>query len=244
MGGWIKLHRKLLENPLMRRPSWAWLWVVLLLKANHKETSMIWNGKLLVIKEGQFVTGRKELSEQSGLPESTVEDILKYLENQHQIQQQKETKYRLITIINWNEYQEPDTESNNKATTKQQQSDTNNNDKKDKKDSFSKEKHFGYEIVEPLNKEAEASSFKEKAKPENNRIRQYFRQECKKALGESPPDSVAAASIVARALKRLTEKQCKEKIDYWLTGTHSDQKLLSITACFSDNEVNGYLTGI
>lgn len=133
--GWIKLHRKLLENPIMKRPLWAWLWVVLLLKANHKETKMIWNNNIIIVKEGQFITGRKELSKTSGIPESTIEDILKYLENSLQIRQQKTTKYRLITIVNWKDYQKPD----NKATTKQQQSDTNkndNNEKNDKKNTY------------------------------------------------------------------------------------------------------------
>ena len=108
------------------------MWIVLLLKANHKETKMIWNNNLIVIKEGQFITGRKELSKASGIPESTIEDILKYFEISEQIQQQKTTKYRLITIINWKDYQNTD----NKATTKQQQSDTNKNDNKDKNDTI------------------------------------------------------------------------------------------------------------
>lgn len=124
----------------MKKPTWAWLWVVLLLKANHKEEKMIWNNNIIIIKEGQFITGRKELSKASGIPESTLEDILKYLENQHQIEQQKTTKYRLITIVNWKDYQKPDIKSDNKATTKQQQADTNKNDnnvKNEKKDSIS-----------------------------------------------------------------------------------------------------------
>ena len=51
------------------------------------------------------------------------------LEKQHQIRQQKTTKFRLITIQNWNKYQSSDNNSDNKATTKQQQPDTYNNDK-------------------------------------------------------------------------------------------------------------------
>lgn len=128
--GWIKLHRKLLENPIMKKPLWAWLWVVLLLKANHKETKMIWNNNIIIVKEGQFITGRKELSKTSGIPESTIENILKYLENSSQIRQQKTTKYRLITIVNWKDYQKPD----NKPTTSRQQADTNKNDNNEKND--------------------------------------------------------------------------------------------------------------
>jgi len=135
MNGYIKLHRKLLENPLMKKPTWAWLWVVLLLKTNHEDNTFIFNGETITIKRGQFLTGRKQLSRDSGIPETTIEDILNFLESQQQIRQQKCNKHRIITIIKWGEYQSKEKDynnSDNKATTKRQQSDTNKNDKNDK----------------------------------------------------------------------------------------------------------------
>lgn len=128
--GWIKLHRKLLENPISKRSTYFHLWITLLLKANHEEKKMIWNGDIIVIKEGQMITGRKTLSEETGIPQSTIEDILRYLETQHQIRQQKNTKFRLITIVKWEEHQQRPTAN---PTTSRQQADTNKNDKKDKK---------------------------------------------------------------------------------------------------------------
>lgn len=119
--GWIKLHRKLLDNPLATKPSWAWLWIVLLLLANHDEDdSFIWNGKEVTLRKGQFITGRKKLNELTGIPETTIERILKYLENGQQIGQQKTTKYRCITILKWNQHQE----RTEKRTTNGQQTDT------------------------------------------------------------------------------------------------------------------------
>lgn len=88
----------------------------------------MWNNQIIVIKEGQLVTGREKLSKETGIPESTVERILNYLEKEHQIGQQKTTKYRLITIVNWEKYQVAD----NKWTTNGQQMDTYKNDKNDK----------------------------------------------------------------------------------------------------------------
>lgn len=121
MNGWIKIHRKLLDNPISKKPSWAWLWVTLLLLANHdEEHKFIWNKKEVKLEKGQFVTGRKALSDQTGIPPSTVEDILTYLENSSQIRQQKTTKYRLITIVKWDSYQNSDIT----PTTNRQQTDT------------------------------------------------------------------------------------------------------------------------
>ncbi len=122
----------MLENPISQKANYFAVWVTLLLLANHKEKKFMWNGEVIIIKEGQLLTGRKALSKQTGVPQSTIEDILKFLESQHQIQQQKTTKFRLITVINWKEYQNTNNTSDNKATTKQQQTDTNKNDKNDK----------------------------------------------------------------------------------------------------------------
>lgn len=133
--GWILLHRKIIDNPICKKPVWAWLWTVLLLLASHKEKDdFIWNGKPIKLKKGQFITGRKRLKEITGIAESTIEDILKYLESQQQIQQQKTTKFRLITILKWDTYQKRDIKSDNRATTEQQQSDTINKGNKDNND--------------------------------------------------------------------------------------------------------------
>lgn len=92
----------------------------------------MWNGGVILIKEGQLLTGRKALSADTDIPEATIERILKYLESEHQIEQQKYTKFRVITILNWKEYQISDTKMNNKRTTDGQQVDTNKNDNNEK----------------------------------------------------------------------------------------------------------------
>jgi hypothetical protein len=61
---------------------------------------------------------------------------LKYLEIEQQIEQQKTTKFTIITILNWDRYQENEQQSeqqvNNKRTTSEQQVNTNKNVKNDK----------------------------------------------------------------------------------------------------------------
>ena len=100
--------------------------------ANHKENNIIWNGDVLIIKEGQFLTGRKQLSEETCIPETTIERALDYFEkNGHQIKQQKTTKFRIITILNWSSHQLADSKADNRRTTDGQQTDTNKNDKND-----------------------------------------------------------------------------------------------------------------
>jgi hypothetical protein len=134
--GWIKLHRKETQNAYYKKSQYVHLWHHILVCANHAEKDFFWNGEVKKIMPGQLLTGRKKLSEETGISESTVEDILKFFERQQQIQQQKTTKYRLLTVVNWNEYQgvrqQKQQQGNNKPTTGQQQADTNKNVKNDK----------------------------------------------------------------------------------------------------------------
>lgn len=132
--GWIKLHRQLQLKGYYKQSQYIHLWVHLLLCANHKRTEYMTNGQIIHIKEGQLLTGRKLLAEGTGIPETTIERILKVLESEHQIEQQKTTKYRLITIVKWDTYQKVDSTSDSKRTTNGQQTDTNKNVKKVKKE--------------------------------------------------------------------------------------------------------------
>lgn len=130
--GWIMLHRQLLENPIARKSQYCHLWVTLLLKASHSKSEFIWNNQKQILHAGQLLTGRKLLSQETGISESTVERILKYLKSEHQIEQRATRKFRIITIKNWEKYQAPQKsgqQTDNKRTTDGQQMDTYNNDK-------------------------------------------------------------------------------------------------------------------
>jgi DNA-binding transcriptional regulator YhcF (GntR family) len=140
--GWVKIHRRLLDNSICQKPQWAWVWIVLLLSANHEDNTFIFNGKKQTILRGQFLTGRKELASKTKVSQTTLERILNYLESEHQIGQQKTNKYRVITIINYNEYQQTD----NKRTTNGQQTDTNKNEKNEKNNTYS---HKNYLLETP-----------------------------------------------------------------------------------------------
>jgi biotin operon repressor len=133
--GWIKLHRKIIDKAFYCKDSEkVHLWIHLLLKANHYDYEEMLGGKPILCKSGQFTTGRKQLSSETGISESKVERILTYLEKiEQQIEQQKTNTNRLISIINWNEYQhiEQQTEQqvNNDRTTTEQQLNTLQEDK-------------------------------------------------------------------------------------------------------------------
>ncbi len=137
--GWIKLHRKISDNAFCAGNSERLgFWINLLMLANHKPNTFFLGRQLVAVKEGQFVTGRHQLSKITGVSEMKLERWLTYMENAQQIEQQKTNKYRVITICNWSSYQQDVHQNaqqmNNKRTTDEQQMNTNNNDKNEKND--------------------------------------------------------------------------------------------------------------
>lgn len=115
MEGWIKLYRKMLDNPIIIKDSdYLAVWIYLLLNTTHKEYDVLFKGKRITLKKGQLLTGRKSISEKLKIDENKVQRILKALENEHQIEQQSSNKNRLITIVLWDKYQQDEQQANNK----------------------------------------------------------------------------------------------------------------------------------
>ena len=135
--GWIKLHRKLLDNPVtMKDTDYLAVWIYLLLNASHNEHPALFKGEKITLKPGQLITGRKSIALALHIDESKVERILKSLKSEQQIEQQTSSKNRLISITNWEFYQQSEQQNeqqvNNKRTTSEQQVNTNKNIKNDK----------------------------------------------------------------------------------------------------------------
>lgn len=133
MEGWVCLYRKILENPIICKDSdYFAVWCYLLLSATHKKTSALFKGKKIVLLPGQLITGRKSIAKKFKIDESKVQRILKTLENEQQIEQQTSSQNRLITIINWYQYQKIEQQNaqqvNNECTTSEQRVNTNNNE--------------------------------------------------------------------------------------------------------------------
>ena len=127
--GWIKLHRAIWENPVVTKDSDHFiLWIWLLTNANFKEIEASVGGEIITLHPGQLVTGRKKISQQTGVQESKVERVLKAFEKAQQIEQQTNSRNRVISICSWEKYQQVEQQNeqrmNNKRTTSEQQVNT------------------------------------------------------------------------------------------------------------------------
>lgn len=150
MAGWIKLHKKLLENPIFKKAEPLQLFMYCLLRANHDETKIIWNGKEEILEKGSFITGRKVLALATGQTESAVWKRLDSLRKMGMTTQKSNNKFTIVKVLNYCTYQgnenKKEQQSNNKVTTKEQQSNTDKNLRT--KELKNKEKDLKYTYAE------------------------------------------------------------------------------------------------
>lgn len=109
-GGWIVLHRKLLDKPIWFESTAEQkvILITLLLMANHAEKEWEWQGQKYVAKPGQFVTSLPKIVEAcgNGISIKNVRTALKRFEKYGFLADKSTNKNRLITINNWAFYQD------------------------------------------------------------------------------------------------------------------------------------------
>lgn len=130
--GYIKLHRQLVNCPIWDREPFTWgqAWIDLLLRANHKDKTIIFDSKPLEVKKGQVVTSILKLSTSWKWDRKKTVRFLRFLESEKMATTNSTRRGTTITIVNWELYQcNGTTNGTTDGTTSGQQVDINNNDK-------------------------------------------------------------------------------------------------------------------
>jgi hypothetical protein len=132
--GWVKLHRKLLKWEWRDDANTGWLFMCCLMSTNHQDNK--WHG--ILVKKGSFITSQKKLSSLTGLTIRQVRVSLTKLKMTGELTVQANNVYSIITIQNWNRYQQDDRPLDRPMTDQRQTDDrpmtTNNNDNNEKND--------------------------------------------------------------------------------------------------------------
>lgn len=134
--GWVKSWRKSKNWRYYKDSEHFHLWHHLLYEANHSD-KIIHDGYFNKISKGQFSTSIRRLSNETGISIAKVRRILKNLEIDTQISTLKTSKCSIITILNWDDYQGHDTESETQTTRRQHAGDTRTRIKELKEDIYS-----------------------------------------------------------------------------------------------------------
>lgn len=107
--GYIKLYRRNLENHIVCKDSdHAAIWQYLLLEATHKERSVSFKGKRVILMPGELITSSVSISDKYKIDNRKVRRVLSLFESELMIQQESSNEGRIITIINWLKYQPSD----------------------------------------------------------------------------------------------------------------------------------------
>src|SRR3972149_217900 len=137
--GYIALHRKILDWEWYKNTNVVRVFFHLLIKANFEKKK--WMG--IEIMRGSFITSYANLSFETGLSIQQVRTAINKLKSTSEITSIATTEYTVITVVNYDEYQNTNKHRNKRATNEQQTSNkratTTNKDNKDNKDNKERE---------------------------------------------------------------------------------------------------------
>ena len=155
MPGWIKLHRKLLKNPIFSSEKALKVWIWCLLKANHEPNDFYLGRQRIHLETGQFIMGKNTAKVELKMAIATIWFWLDRLSNVELCIERKPTnKYTVITVLNWNEYQDVEPNLERRRNADGTQTEPNKNDKNDKNINISvadqKSKPSGFRKLDDL----------------------------------------------------------------------------------------------
>ena len=138
--GYIKLYRKITNSFVWTNPNMLKLWLLCLMKASHSGNKFLFNGQEVHVSSGEFVTGGHAIAKEFNEGVSSDNQVvgrtlwrwLKKFENEEMLSIKSTTKYSVITINNWHEYQSNDNQVSSECQTTVKRVSTYKNDKNDK----------------------------------------------------------------------------------------------------------------
>lgn len=202
-GDWIKLHRKLLDNPIMQHDGLCRLWIYCLMRASWKDGKWLVPGTLkeMVVPRGSFITGLSSLHaalypkrgadgkaiKRDWTPTSkTVWNWLTALEKMQCVKLENvSNRATMVSVCNYKTYQDsPDSDfqpASNRLPTAFQPASTVEERKKNTEDSFAPSAGSDWSI------QIHEAAFRPLPFPE------LFAEVCKSHRDKSPPSRAEAA---------------------------------------------------
>lgn len=106
MSGWIKIHRAIQEHWIYQDPTKYWWWTDMLFLASYKDNRVVVKNQLIDIKRGQFLGSLSFFTKRWNVSKDKVINFLKLLELDGMILKKSDKNLTLITICNYESYQD------------------------------------------------------------------------------------------------------------------------------------------
>ena len=199
--GWVAIYRKLRKNPIYTESKAVHVLLECLLRASYEKTAVYKGQDKIELKPGQFFMGREEFGKSIGMSGSTAWRWIHQLEADNILDIKTSPKGTIVTIKNWDHYQNPDNDPNIKRTSDEHQMNTNNkvnniNNKKLKESIDSLESNKRKSSNKDQNKNQPAEEYNKFA-PTTGRGLNY--QKIKEKWNSSVPEPLK--------IKRMTDKR-------------------------------------
>lgn len=147
---WLKLWRKTEDSAVFKDTN-AWhVFCYLLLKAQWKKDkySCSFEGEQIYLQRGEVVIGRYLMAKALQMPPSTVRNSLTRLFQKYRIISLKtDNKRTIVTLLNWDTYQNEESKQDNERTTRGQQLDTNQEGKEVKNEKIVCDKKTSHSLT-------------------------------------------------------------------------------------------------
>lgn len=109
MAGWIKIHRDIAKHWIFQDAEKFKWWIDLLLTASHEDNKYLMGDRLVEVKRGQQIISLSFLADRWDTSKRTVLKFLTLLESDGMCNRCTHQKVTILTICNYESYQESDT---------------------------------------------------------------------------------------------------------------------------------------
>lgn len=103
--GWIKIHRKIIDNWIWEDAEKFRAWVDLLMEVNHEDKQIEFEGHIITIKRGQKLTSVRKLGETWNWSRNRVSRFIDLLIEAKMVTANRTRHGTLLTIENYDKYQ-------------------------------------------------------------------------------------------------------------------------------------------
>ncbi len=134
--GYIKVYRDI-------RDHWLWdqkpfskgqAWIDLLMLVNHEDKRLKFDDEIVTCRRGMTITSLRKLSERWGWSPGKVDRFLKLLKSEIMIQEERNSRRTIISIVNYGDYQQSANTKQNTHRTLAEQSRNTHGNKQDTKE--------------------------------------------------------------------------------------------------------------
>ena len=217
---WVKVHRKILEHWIYKRPEYVSIWIYLIARANWKPSKALVNGAIVTLERGEVLTSIGSLAENTHTSRQTVRTFLRLAQTDGMICVKSNTGATCVKLLNYDKLQQRENNDQHAINTRltRDQHAPNNIIRKKEYKKVRKEEDNNVSMYAPTSSEVVANL------PQNDGLffpitkEQYVRwQELYPAVNVKSELSKIIGWLEANPAKRKTARGMLRFVNSWLS---------------------------